>query len=99
VRALGVVELQGSGQGFEHSLRDPSQAAALQPRVVLDADAGEEGDLFPAEASDAAAAAELGQAHLVRRESGAAGDEEFADLGAVVHDLHARASLSCDTSR
>ena len=39
--ALGVVELQGPADRIQHSGRHPGDGAALELRVVLDADIGE----------------------------------------------------------
>jgi hypothetical protein len=57
VRVFGLVQLQRAGERFEHALRYAGQVAALQARVVIDADAGEQGDLFPAQAGDPPVAA------------------------------------------
>ena len=43
---LGVVEVEGSGQRLQDALGDPSQAAAFESGVVLDADTGQECNLF-----------------------------------------------------
>ena len=50
MRALGLVELQRTHERLQHGLRDAAQVAALEPRVVVDADAGEERDLLTPEA-------------------------------------------------
>jgi len=46
VRALRVVELERPADGIEHLVRHATGVAAFEPRVVLDADAGKEGDLL-----------------------------------------------------
>ena len=56
VRALGVVELEGTGEGVEHGGGDAADGAALQLGVVLHADPGEGGDLAAAQTRDAAGA-------------------------------------------
>ena len=56
--ALGLVELQRPRERLEHGVGDTARVAALEPRVVVDADAGEQRDLFPAQARDAARTAE-----------------------------------------
>jgi hypothetical protein len=84
VRAFGVVELQGAGDRVEHAGRHSGQGAAFELRVVLDAHAGQYGDLGAAQAGDAAVGAG-GQARLLGCDLGAPRDEELADLGAIVH--------------
>ena len=54
VRALGVVELQRAGERVEHAVGDAAHVAALQARVVRDADARQHGDLLAAQAGHAA---------------------------------------------
>ena len=49
VRALGLVELQRAGERLEHALGDAAHVAALEARVVRDADAGEHRDLLAAQ--------------------------------------------------
>jgi hypothetical protein len=56
VQAFGVVELQGSREGIQDAVGHAVRVAALQAGVVRDADACEHGDLFAAQAGDAAAA-------------------------------------------
>ena len=63
--ALRVVELEGVDEAVQHALGDAADAAALQPRVVLDADARQHGDLLAPQAGDAAVGAAVhGQARL-----------------------------------
>ena len=64
--ALGVVELQGADERLEHAVRDALRVAALEPRVVLDADAGEQRDLLAAQPRDAPVTAVRRQARLLR---------------------------------
>jgi hypothetical protein len=56
VGAFCVIELQGSGDAFEHLLRRPGRVAALQAGVVLDADPREHRHLFAAKPLHAAVA-------------------------------------------
>ncbi len=56
VRSLGLVELKGAGQRFQNAFGNPAQVPALEPRVVGDADSGEDRDLLPAQARHAAGA-------------------------------------------
>ena len=53
MRPLGLVELQGAGQRFQHALGDPAQVPALESGVVGDADAGEDRDLLAAQPRNA----------------------------------------------
>lgn len=46
---LCLVELESSGDTFQHALGDPARVPAFEPGVVLDADAREQRDLFAAE--------------------------------------------------
>ena len=57
VGALGVVELQRAGERLQHALGDAACVAALEPGVVVDADAGEQRDLLAAEPGNAPAPA------------------------------------------
>jgi hypothetical protein len=44
MRPLGVVELEGAGDGVQDTSRDPGQGASLQLGVILDAHPGQGGD-------------------------------------------------------
>jgi hypothetical protein len=48
VGAFGLVEPQGSHDRFEHVCGHPAGVAAFEAGVVLDADPGQGGSLFPA---------------------------------------------------
>ena len=50
VRVFGLVELEGARDRLEDGLGDAARVAAFEARVVVDADAGEQRDLFAAEA-------------------------------------------------
>jgi hypothetical protein len=50
VGALGVVKLECLGEGFDHDLGGTCDVPALQPPVVVDAHAGERGDLLATKA-------------------------------------------------
>ncbi len=63
--AFGLVELQGAGDAFEHVFGRAGGVATLQAGVVLDADAGQHGRLFPAQTFHPAGAAIGGQAGLL----------------------------------
>src|SRR3954468_9397188 len=86
---FGVVELQRACERLEDAVGDAAEVAALEPGVVIDADAGEQRDLFPAQPAHPAVAAVHGQASPLRGDPGAPGGEETADLRPVVHDLDA----------
>jgi hypothetical protein len=45
---FGLVELQGSRDGFKHAVGDSGQVAFLQPGVVVGADPGEHRDFLAA---------------------------------------------------
>ena len=49
VSALGVVELERSGQRLQHAFGDAAQVSAFQAGVVRNADAGQDSDLFAAQ--------------------------------------------------
>jgi hypothetical protein len=85
VRALGLVELERSGEGVEHAVGDAGGVSALEARVVVGADPGEQRDLFAAQAGDAAVFAVDGKTDLVGCDLRAAGGEELADLGSGIH--------------
>ncbi len=53
---------------------------ALEARVVVDADPGEEGDLLPAKPWNAPLVAVPGQTRLLRCNHGSPGGQELADL-------------------
>jgi hypothetical protein len=48
VVAFDIVELQGSRDALEHAPGGVADVAALEPGVVVGADAGEHGDFLPA---------------------------------------------------
>ena len=84
MRAFGVVELQGPGDGVEHGGGDTAECAALQLGVVLHTDAGQGGDLTTTQARDTAGA-DVGHPGLLRGDLGPPRDQELAHLGSVVH--------------
>src|ERR687897_2423447 len=92
VDTLCLVELQRPRKRFEHGLGDTGEVAALEPRVVVDAHAGEERDLFPPEPGNAAVLPVPGKAGLVRGDPRAPGSQELADLAAGVHGTRVRPS-------
>src|SRR6266566_652065 len=85
VFALGLVEVQGPAERLKHALGDPGKVAALELRVVLDADSGQVGDLAAAQTGHAAVAAVVRQPGLLGGDLGPAGAEEGLDLVAVAH--------------
>ena len=84
VGPLGLVELEGPGEGLEHPGRGAGQRAPLQLGVVLDAHPGQGRHLAAAQPGDPAGATG-GQASLAGRDLGTAGLQEVADLLTVVH--------------
>ena len=84
MRAFSLVELQRPPQRFEHELGNAADMAALQTPVVVGTDAGEGGDLFPTQPSNAALAVAR-QAGLLGRDLRPAAGEE---LGNVVGSVH-----------
>src|SRR3954471_23515565 len=85
MRALGLVEPERSGQRLQHALGDAAEVSAFQPGVVLNADAGQDSDLFTTQAWDAPRT--VGRhACLLGSDRGAAGGEERLDLLLRLHD-------------
>jgi hypothetical protein len=60
VLAFDVVELQRLRDRVEHALRGAADVAAFELGVVVEADTGEGGDLFAAQAGHPPVAAEVG---------------------------------------
>jgi hypothetical protein len=48
MRSFGLVKVEGAGDGVEHGLGRSPKIAAFQPGVIVDADPGEQGNLFAA---------------------------------------------------
>ena len=86
MRALCVVELQGSHDAVEHLVRGSGNLPAFQAVVVVDADAGKEGNLLSAQPWNTALPAVGRQVDHLRRQSGPPRHQEFADLALGVHD-------------
>lgn len=84
VRALGVIEMQCPGERVENAVGGAGEVAALQPRVVRNAHAGQDRDLLATKAGHAAGAV-VGQADVGGLELGSPGSQEVADLAAGVH--------------
>ena len=65
--ALDLVELERACERVEDGVGDAGGVAALEPRVVVDAEPGMQRDLFATQARNAALAAAVGaQAHMLR---------------------------------
>jgi hypothetical protein len=62
---------------------------AFEPGVVVHADPGEQGDLFPSQARDASPVTEAGQPSLVRRQPGSTTGQELLNVPAAIHVLDA----------
>jgi hypothetical protein len=85
VGSLGLVELKRTGQRFQNALRNATRVAALEARVVVDADPGEERHFLSAEARNTPVITVRAQARLLRRDLGSPGGQELADLVSGVH--------------
>ena len=53
MRSLSLIKLKRAGQRLEHAFRHPVPVPALEAGVRVDADPGEERDLFPADSWNA----------------------------------------------
>jgi hypothetical protein len=85
MRPLGVIEVQGVGDGVDDAVGDAGGVAALQPGVVLAGDAGQQGDLLAAQARDPPAVAAVhGEPGLLGGELGPSRAQELPDLTAQV---------------
>src|SRR5829696_3911567 len=71
--AFGLVELQGTGDGFEDAVGHTGEIPALEPRVVVDADPGQDGALFATQPGHAPVGAVSREPHVVQGEAGATG--------------------------
>ena len=89
VGALGLVELQRPRQRLQDARGGAGDLAALEPGVVLHAQAGQRRDLAAAQARHAAAAGG-GEPDLLGGDAGAPGGEELAHLCSVVHAFEGR---------
>jgi len=78
VVAFGVVELEGVADAVQDAVGYAADVAAFESCVVLDADAGQERDLFAAQSGDTAVRAEHGQPRLLRRQLRPPGGEEVS---------------------
>ena len=67
VGPLSLVELQRGGERVQDAVGDTTQAAALKLGVVVDANAGEQGNLLPPKTSDPSSGAVGRKASLLRR--------------------------------
>jgi len=90
VGVFGFVELEGAADAVEDGLAHAGGVAAFEAGVVLHADPRDQRDLFPAQASDAAAAAEVGQTGLLRGEPSTPRDQELTHLVGTVHAIERR---------
>lgn len=91
VRALGVVQLERAGDGFEDGGGDAGEVAAFEFGVVLDADVGQGCDLAPAQPRHTAPRPG-GQPGPFRGDLHSPRGEELADLCTVVHSSTVRAA-------
>ena len=87
---FGVVELQCAADAVQDGVGYPGSVAAFEADVVLNTDAGDEGDFLAAKPVDAAAAPEEGEPGLFGGEPGAASHQKLAELGMGVHEIERR---------
>src|SRR6266540_804975 len=85
VCALGLVELERARKRLENAFGDSVRVAALETRVVVDADAGEERHFLPTEARNTPIITVRAQARLPRRDLRSPGGQELSDLAPGVH--------------
>jgi len=85
VRALGLVELERAAHGVEHVVGHAAGVAALETRVVLDADPREQRHLLAPQARHPARSAVGRETGMLRCQLRPARGEELADLVCVVH--------------
>ncbi|MBW8698022.1 hypothetical protein MBT84_00415 [Streptomyces sp. MBT84] len=78
-----VVHAQGAGEGVEDGGAGAGLLAAFQAHVVVDADAGEGGQLLAAQTRGAADAGADGETDMLGAGLGAAGAQKAAQLGAL----------------
>ncbi len=90
VGPFGLVELQGPGDAFEDVFGRTVGVSAFEAGVVLDADAGQHGHLFSAQAGHAAPGPIGGQSGLVRGNLGPPRSQELPDVIPRLHTLHGR---------
>lgn len=74
-----------AGEGLQDAVGDTAGVAALQLDVVVGADTGQQRDLLAPQTGHPTISAVDGQTGLPGGDSGAAGGEEVAELGAGVH--------------
>ncbi len=86
VHAFGIIELERPCDPVEYALGGAADVAALQPRVVVHADPGQQRDLLATQARHPSFPAEIGQARLRRGDVRAAGDQELPYLVLRAHD-------------
>lgn len=82
-------EPQGAGDAVEDLVGGVPVAALFQTQVVLGADAGEEGDLLPAQTGHPSAVSG-GQSHIPRAHLFAAGSQVVTQLACCCHESQGR---------
>jgi hypothetical protein len=83
---LRFVELEGARDRVEYLFGNASCVAALKARVIVDANSGEERDLFAAQTGNTTRAGSMGpKPRLLRSDPSAPGRKELADLLLRVH--------------
>jgi NADP-dependent 3-hydroxy acid dehydrogenase YdfG len=87
VRRSVVVEAKRPCQRVDHLLRGMALAALLEADVVVGADAGQRGQLLPAQARHTAPS-EVREADVLRSHALAPGAQELADPVVALHRIH-----------
>jgi len=94
VGALGLAEAQGARDGVKDTVRCAVHVPAFELRVVVDADAGQFGDLFAAEARDTPRVpVQHTQPDLLARDLRPTRHQELAHLAPGIHGSEASSEL------
>jgi len=96
MRPLGVIELQRVRDAVDDAFGHSDGVAALEPRVVLGGDAGENGNLIAAQARNATPLSAVhGQSDLFGSDLGATRAQERPDLLTLIGTDVTRLTLAC----
>ena len=93
MQSLGLIELQGAGDGVEHVVRHAGDVTLLQANVPIGAHPGQDGNLLPSEARYPSGPTTRRQPSLCRCDLRPASSQEVPYLGSVVHVARLRATL------
>ncbi len=86
MRSLRLVELQRARKLFQNAFGNPAEVPPFEPRVVGDADSGEDRDLLPAQSRNAPGTVRR-QTNLIGGELASPGGQELSDLALGVHGI------------